>query len=114
MPLVAAEANWMLDQEKTRLAYISIHTADPGATGTSEAAGGSYARQAASWGASSGGSVSAAQVTFSPNAGTYSFGGYWSAVTAGTFLGSFQFSAAKTLAAGDTLKVTPTLTETLT
>lgn len=31
------------------LAFVSMHTADPGTTGASEAAGGSYAAQACSW-----------------------------------------------------------------
>lgn len=115
MPLVAAEANQMLTTETTRLAYLSIHTADPSTTGANEAVGGSYARAALTgqWGTASGGSISAAQQTFTPNAGTYGFGGYWTAASGGTFLGSFTFSASKTLATGDTLKVTPTLTETL-
>lgn len=113
MPLVAAEANQMLTTEVARLAYLSIHTADPSTTGASEAAGGSYARQALSWGSAAAGSITANQATFTPNAGTYGFGGYWSAASGGTFLGSFTFSASKTLATGDTLKVTATLTETL-
>ena len=37
--------------------YVSLHTADPGETGASEVAGGSYARQAASFGAASSGQV---------------------------------------------------------
>lgn len=111
MPLVAAEANQMLTTEVTRLVYLSIHTADPGSTGANEATGGG--RVALAWGAAAGGSISAGQASFTPPAGTYSFGGYWSAATAGTFLGSFPFSASKTLAAGDTLKVTATLGETL-
>lgn len=118
MPLVAAEANQMLTTEATRLAYLSIHTADPGTTGVNESTGPSYSRKALTgqWGTASGGSISAAQQTFTPNdasSTTYAYGGYWSAATGGTFLGSFQFSASKTLATGDSIKVTPTLSETL-
>lgn len=113
MPLIAAEANAMLDFEGGRLAYLSIHTADPGTSGASEAAGGSYARQPLTWNAASAGSKTAQQATFTPNGATYGWGGYWSAVSAGTFLGSFTFSAQKTLATGDTLKVTAQLQETL-
>jgi len=112
MPLIAAEANQMLTTEAARLAYLSVHTGDPGTTGANEAA---VARAALTgqWGTAASGSISTAQQTFTPPAGTYSYGGYWSAATGGTFLGSFAFSAAKTLAAGDTLKVTATLNETL-
>lgn len=113
MPLIAAEANQMLTTEAARLAYLSIHTADPATSGANEAAGGSYTRQALVWGAASSGSISANQSTFTPNSGTYGWGGYWTAATGGTYLGSFVFSTSKTLATGDTLKVTATLTETL-
>jgi hypothetical protein len=37
--------------------YVSLHTADPGETGANEVVGGSYARQAASFGAASAGQV---------------------------------------------------------
>jgi hypothetical protein len=35
--------------------YLSLHTADPGTTGANEVSGGSYARQAITWNAASGG-----------------------------------------------------------
>lgn len=111
MPLIAAEANQMLTTEAARLAYLSVHTADPGATGANEATSGG--RSALAWGTASGGSISASQVSLTPAAGTYGWGGYWTAATGGTYLGSFVFSTSKTLATGDTLKVTATLTETL-
>lgn len=37
--------------------HMALHTADPGETGANEVAGGSYARQPASFGASSGGDI---------------------------------------------------------
>lgn len=37
------------------LSHVSLHTADPGTTGASEAAGGGYAAQAASWNAAASG-----------------------------------------------------------
>lgn len=114
MPLIAAEANQMLTTESTRLAYLSVHTADPSTTGANEAAGGFYARQALTWGSASAGSITANQATFTPNTATYGWGGYWTAPTGGTFLGSFTFSASKSITSGDTLKVTATLTATLT
>lgn len=38
---------------------VSLHTDDPGATGTNEIAGGTYARQPVTWGTPSGGMVTA-------------------------------------------------------
>lgn len=70
--------------------FLSLHTAWPGSTGTSEVAGGSpaYARKAATWNAASAGSKALASgVTFDVPAGTVAFGGMWDAVTVGTFLG---------------------------
>lgn len=59
----------------------SLHTADPGTTGTSEVTGGSpaYARKAITFNASSGGAVaSAADVTFDvPAATTIAYIGFW-------------------------------------
>jgi hypothetical protein len=69
---------------------MSLHTADPGTTGASENANtGSYARQAVTWNAASGGSkTNSTGVTFS-TAGTVAVGyiGTWNSLTygAGTY-----------------------------
>lgn len=65
--------------------YISLHTADPGETGANEAAGGSYARQQADFGAASGGTLSnSANIDFtSMPAATIVAWGAWDAVSAG-------------------------------
>jgi len=72
--------------------YVSLHTADPGTTGASEATGGSpaYARKAITWGTptfSSGTETvsSAATITFDVPAGTYAYFGLWDAL-AGNYL----------------------------
>jgi hypothetical protein len=94
-------------------AYISLHTADPGTTGTSEATGGSppYARKLTTWtGGASDGSVPGSQVTFDAPAGTYTHIGVWSAVTAGTFVTGFALSASVVLGAQGQVLVTPTVT----
>jgi len=72
--------------------YVSLHTADPGTTGASEATGGSpaYARKAITWGtpAFSSGTetvTSAATITFDVPAGTYAYFGLWDAL-AGNYL----------------------------
>jgi hypothetical protein len=111
MALTSTVRDQVATYKGSLLAYLSVHTADPGTTGTSEATGGSYARQQNSWGAVSGGSIVGTGKTFTPGAGTFTYGGYWSAATGGTFLGGFAITS-KTLGAGDTLTITPTVTQT--
>jgi hypothetical protein len=68
--------------------FISLHTADPGTTGASEVAGGTYVRVAVTWTASSGGSAAsnAGALTINlPASTTASFFGIWSASSAGTY-----------------------------
>jgi hypothetical protein len=69
--------------------YASIHTADPGTTGTSEVTGGApaYARKALTWAAGSVDGVVTASCTFDvPASTTVAYAGLFTAVTAGTFL----------------------------
>lgn len=88
--------------------WISLHTADPGTTGTSEASGGGYARKQTTWtGGASDGSVPGSQVTVDVAAGTYTYFGVWSASTAGTFIGSVAITST-TLGATGQILVTPT------
>lgn len=94
--------------------WISLHTADPGTTGASEATGGSpaYARKQTTWtGGASDGVVNGSQVTIDVPAGTYTHVGIWSAATGGTFVGKCSI-ASTTLAAQGQVLVTPTFTET--
>jgi hypothetical protein len=97
--------------------YGSLHTADPGTTGASEATGGSpaYARKVITWAAPSGGSASGGTITFDVPAGTYTHIGYWDIASGGTstnFVGGYPLQASMTYGAQGTLPVT--LTETLT
>ncbi|GAA2298262.1 hypothetical protein GCM10010402_66070 [Actinomadura luteofluorescens] len=82
--------------------YVSLHTADPGTSGTSEVTGGSpaYARKAVTWASPSGGSMALASgVTFDVPAGaTVTHYGVWSAVSGGTFYGSGALSASEAFA----------------
>lgn len=82
--------NYMLTQLTGVAIYMSLHTADPGESGTSEVSGGSYARKSVTWGTPSGGSVSASnQPVFDvPASTTVSYVGLWSAASGGTFYGS--------------------------
>ena len=78
--------------------WISLHTgAGGGTTGANEATGGSYARKQTTW---SNGTTSrvGSTVNIPCAAGTYTEGGIWSAVTAGTFVGSDVFSGGSVIA----------------
>ena len=111
-----AAKNSMLDS--LTIAYISLHTGDPGATGVdNEVSGGSpaYARKAATINAAATGSRALdADVTLDVPACTVSYVGYWSLVTGGVFHGSDDvtdevFGAQgqyKVLASGTTLAIT--------
>ena len=89
--------------------YVSLHTADPGTTGASECAGGSYARQLASssFAAASGSSkASNADINFtSMPACTVTHVGIWDASTVGNFLWGGSLSASKTVNSGDTFQL---------
>jgi hypothetical protein len=93
--------------------WISLHTTDPGTTGTGEASGGSpaYARKQTTWtGGASDGSVPGSAVAFDVPAGTYTHIGVWTAATAGTFVGGFALSSSTGALPGQTtVNVTPTV-----
>ena len=70
--------------------HVSLHTADPGATGASEMAGGLYARSTnaiASFAAASGkANTSNASITVTAAAATATHWGLWTASSGGSFL----------------------------
>lgn len=66
--------------------WFSIHTADPGTTGASEATGSPYARVSGPFPVSTTGESTNAGVAISLPPGTYTHWGRWSAITGGTFL----------------------------
>ena len=86
--------------------YLSLHTADPGKTGASEVTGGSYARQAVTFGTFATGQASnTAKIDFtSMPAATVTHIGIWDASTAGTFHQSGALTASVTVTAGNTLE----------
>lgn len=94
--------------------WISLHTADPGTTGTGEVTGGSpaYARKQTTWTAGAAdGVVNGSAVTFDVPAGTYTHVGVWSAASSGTFVGGFALSASTGALPGQqTVTVTPVIT----
>lgn len=102
-------------KESVALAYtglgasLSLHTADPGTTGTSEATGGSpaYARKTTTWsGGASDGVVTGSQVTFDVPAGTYTHVGLWNG---STFIDKVAITSTTLSGQGQVL-VTPTVT----
>lgn len=87
--------------------YVKLHTGDPGASGTANAAG-NTTRQAATFAAASAGAnASNADIVWTNvnTAETYSHVSYWTASSAGTFLGSSALTASKLVAIGDTFTI---------
>lgn len=99
MALSTSAKNLMLDALGAVAVYASIHTADPGASGTSEVAGGSpaYARKAITWNAAASGNLdNNANPTFDIPAGTtVTHFGLWSASSGGTYYGGGALSASE-------------------
>lgn len=95
--------------------YLSLHTADPGATGASEVTGGTYVRQAVPKVASSSGTyTNNANIDFTlMPACTVTHAGLWSASTTGTYYWGSALGASKATNAGDTFRV-PTSSMTCT
>jgi hypothetical protein len=91
--------------------YVSLHTADPTDAGTgAEVSGGSYVRQAATFGApSNGASTTTADITY-PQAtagyGTVGWIGIWDASTSGNLLYHSPLNTSKTIDTCDIFKIT--------
>ena len=110
----AAQANKMLDAfargtdfPGNAAVWVKLHTGDPGAAGTANAAG-ETTRQQGTWGAASGGANSnSADIVWTnvSTTETYSYISFWTASTAGTFLGSDDLAVAKAVTAGDTFTI---------
>ena len=91
--------------------YISLHTADPGNTGSNEITGNGYARQGpvafTNAGANPTVASNSAIVSYPPataNWGTITHYGLWDALTAGDYRGSGALTTAKAVNAGDTAR----------
>lgn len=95
-----AKKNSILDAAYQSV-FVSLHTGNPGTTGANEVAGGSYARQAETFGsAASGELVNASDITFAdmPSA-IITYVGFWSLVSGGTFLGGAPLATPETVVA---------------
>lgn len=90
--------------------YLALHTGDPGAAGTSNAASVTTRAQVTFAAASAGAVASNNTPTWSNWAGTspttVSHFSNWDASTSGTFLNSFALTASKVVQTGDTLSAT--------
>jgi hypothetical protein len=86
--------------------YLALFTTDPTTSGASgEVSGGSYARQTIVFGAASGGSeasTTAQNFTSMPSV-TVPYAGYFTTVTAGTYLGGLQLGSSLTVPSGATV-----------
>lgn len=96
--------------------FVSMHTADPGTTGTSEVTGTGYARGSSVIAAAVGGSCAgaAASVTMPTGVSTVAtYWGLWDAVTAGNWIDGGLLTTPETFStAGGTFTFTPTITAT--
>lgn len=95
----------------TTVYYLSLHTATPGTTGASEVSGGSYIRQAITFGTASAGSQASAGTDASQaftgmptEAGGTPYFGIWTAATSGTYLaGGTTSGLSGSITAGTTI-----------
>ena len=104
MPASDATRNTMLDAVLGSGLTVSLHSADPGLTGASEVAGGSYARKAISYAAAASGEKANSAVlewTGMP-ACTVSHIAIWSG---GSVIWSGPLTSARTIASGDTFRL---------
>ena len=114
--IASAGANTALDAIRTDTPYIQLHTADPGAAGTTSIAT-ETTRKAVTFGAASGASMTTtADIVWTSIAGSQDATHFtiWNAASAGTFKFSGTITA-NAYTAGDTLTIaTGSLTLTIT
>jgi hypothetical protein len=87
--------------------WVKLHLADPGSAGAGSPAL-NTTRQQATFGSASGGSATTtADINWTsvPNAETYSHVSFWTASTAGTFLGSDDLATPRLVAIGDNFTI---------
>ena len=106
--------NAMLDAFARNVSYanaavwVKLHTADPGAAGTTAPAANTTRQQATCATAAATGLISNTAViewVSVSNTETYSHVSLWTASTAGTFLGSDDLSTTAAVTAGDTFRI---------
>lgn len=103
--------NWIRGSATTAPSgtYVKLHTADPGAAGTTAAAAGSTTRVAATFSAASGGAIALSNSPQWTNGGTsetLTHISVWDASTAGNFLWSAALSSSQAWASTNTFTLT--------
>lgn len=99
----------MLDAFGVRYPFVSLHSADPGMTGSNELAGGAprYARRAANWAAASAGEKHANPAAHDvPPRSKVTHVGYWTAGSGGTFGGAREVDESEVFGGQGTYKAT--------
>ena len=98
----AATQDAILALLATEGAFVSLHTEDPGTTGTGELTATGYARQAITFTEPDGVMSNDDTITFGPAVDEWpeaTYFGLWDAVTAGNFVGAAQLDTARTVPA---------------
>ncbi len=87
--------------------FVKLHTGDPGSAGASNAATETTRQSASMAAAASGAITNDAAVTWTAvsTTETYSHVSFWSASSAGTFLGSDDLAVSRSVTAGDTFTI---------
>lgn len=114
MPLATATLNSFLDALCRNVSYanaavwVKLHIGDPGAAGTSNAAG-NTTRQQATFGSGAASAAISNTVAIAWTAvsttETYTHVSIWTASTAGTFLGSAPLTQSKSVNSGDNFTI---------
>lgn len=87
--------------------WVKLHLADPGVAGATSPALNTTRVQATFGAASAGSATTTADLNWTsvPNAETYSHVSFWTASSAGTFLGSDDLATPRTVAVGDNFTI---------
>jgi hypothetical protein len=105
--LVNAGKDLLLEGLAVGVDFVSLHTGDPGISGSVEVNASPYARKVVDWAAAASGSMSSASpIVFDvPGSTTINHLGYWSASSSGTFYGSRALDTAQTYATPGTYTI---------
>jgi hypothetical protein len=112
--LASGQANAILDSLCRNVSWtapaafcVKLHTGDPGSAGANNAAGNTTRVAVTCSAASAGGITNSADVNWTNvnTAETYSHVSFWSATSAGTFLGSDDLTTPRTVAIGDNFTI---------
>lgn len=102
--------NALVDAYKAQATHCALYSTAPGASAGTEITGGSYARKAVTWGATSNSASTATAIVFDVPAGATVAGfGFHTALTAGTYLDGASLTSQSFASAGQ-YTLTPTVT----